>query len=389
MKLTGIALIGGTVLSVVFMSGQIWETVEKGTYHVKQAFYTGDMSVIADSGTYYQMFGKVTQYPVSDVYDFSGVKNRAEETIPVRFNDASTADISGQIKFRLSSKMESAMHLHEDFRGYTAVKQDLIRQIVADSLKASATHFKAEDVYSTRRAEFIELVNDQIKDGIYSTKVNEYIRKDAQGNEFVERRVQLILDEDGKPAISKQNALKDYSVTVVNFVIKEIDFDDKTDGLIAKRKESEQKAVVAKAAAEESKQNAITAEEKGKANVAKAKYEALVDKERKVIEAEKQTAIQVEKTKQATESAKQNEVKGRAEALKQKLLVEAGLSPLQQAEIDRDKEIGVMEKWSNRPVPKIMIINGTGGGGTSGMNPLDVLAYDKLQQMVNSPEFSK
>ncbi|HBJ84603.1 MAG TPA: hypothetical protein DDZ88_12175, partial [Verrucomicrobiales bacterium] len=249
---------------VLVLSSMLFETNDAGYVQVKQAAGSGEMSVRTTPGVYLQLFGDIHEYKISDVYDF----NAGEEQILVRFNDAATARISGQIKYRLPVKEGSILQIHEDFRSFEAVQSDLVRQVVAASLKQSATHFGAEEVYSTRRSDFIDLVNAQIKSGIYATAYTERLRKDDEGNNFIQRTVSVRLSADGKPIISEPSAFDRYDVELVQLVINDIDFDDKTDELIAKRKEAEQEQVVAKAKAERAKQDAITAQEQGKANVA-------------------------------------------------------------------------------------------------------------------------
>ena len=52
--------------------------------------------------------------------------------------------------------------LHKEFKSYHSVVNDLIRQHVASSLKQTASLMKAEETYSSRRAEFISLVEREI-----------------------------------------------------------------------------------------------------------------------------------------------------------------------------------------------------------------------------------
>jgi hypothetical protein len=73
--------------------------------------------------------------------------------------------------------------------------------------------------------------------------------------------------------------------------------------------------ITAKAQAEQAKQEAITAEEKGKADVMKAKYEKEVEKERAVVEAQKLKEVAVIAAQQAVEVAEQ----GKLEAEQRKL----------------------------------------------------------------------
>ncbi len=361
----------GLLLCVTF-SGFIFETNDSGYVQVKQAAITGSMSIHEQPGVYFQNFGSIHTYKISDVYDF----NHDEERINVRFNDAATADISGQIKYRLPLNPDKFLSIHQDFRSYAALQTDLVRQVVAASLKQSATHFGAEEVYSTRRSDFINLVNEQIKNGIYATAYHEQMKKDEDGNNFVQRLISVRKDDAGKPIISEMSTFDRYDVELIQLVINDIDFDQKTDELIAKRKEAEQEQVVAKAKAERAKQDAITAQEQGKADVAQAEAEALVIKKRAVIEAEKEKEVAEQAALKAEEEKKAIIAKGEAEARASQLKVAAGLSPKEKAEIDKETAIGIAKAMSDVKFPEMMII----GGGSNGapLNPFDAVGLESF-----------
>lgn len=310
------ALVFATLIGLALV-GQILETNSAGYVQVKQAAGSGKMSVRSEPGVYYQGFGSITTYKLSDIYDFNS------ERIGVTFGDSSTAEIGGQIKYILPSGEEQVLLINRDFRSDDNLQVQLIRQSVMSVLKQTASMFNSEDVYSTRRADFINLVNEQIKNGLYATDYSENVRKDEDGNTFLSRSVTVRRDDHGRPYISEPSAFKRYGVEVVQLVINNIEFDDATKALIAKRKEAEQERVVAKSKAERAKQDAITAEAQGKANVATAEAEALVVKKKAVIEAEKEKEVAEQQALQAVEEKKAIIARGQAEAEAARLKVQA------------------------------------------------------------------
>lgn len=366
-------LAGTTILGVVILglSSQLFETNDAGYIQVKQAAGSGNMSVRTTPGVYNQMFSDIYTYKISDVYTFGH-----EEPITVRFNDASTAGITGQIKYRLPSGETQILQLHQDFRSYEAVQTDLVRQSVAAAIRQTASMFGAEEVYSSRRADFVQLVNEQIKNGIYATSYAESLKKDDDGNRFIERTVMVRTDENGKPVVSEPSTFKRYGIELVQLIINDPDFDDKTDELIAKRKEAEQEQVVAKAKAERAKQDAITAQEQGKANVAIAEAEALVLKKKAVIEAQKEKEVAEQRALQAEEEKKAIIAKGEADARAAALKVAAGLSPLEKANIDMQTAIGVAGQLAKVQLPKLMVIGGDKNG--QALNPFDAVGLESF-----------
>lgn len=364
----GLFIVGAIFVLVSFQ--KLFENNTAGQIQVKQSAITGQLSVQSNPGIYYQGWGAITSYLISDTYDF----NAAADKINVRFNDASTADISGSIKFRIPSNEQDILKIHKDFRSYASLESTLIRQVVSSALKQSSTFFRAEDVYSTRRADFIDMVNDQIKEGIYATAYTEELKKDELDptKNVLVKKVSIRTNADGQPIINEVSGFKTYNIELVQLVINDIDFDVKTDGLIAQKKDAEQQRVVAVANAERAKQDAITAQEQGKANVAIAEASALVEAKKATVEAEKNRMVAQQQALQAIEEKKAVIARGEAEAEATKLKVDAGLSPLDRANIDRDTAIGVAEKLATIKFPNMLVIGGS-GNGSSAMNPFDAV----------------
>lgn len=366
-----VGILVGAVAALILtltLGGQILETNNEGYYQVKQAAVTGDMTVRNQAGTYGQMFSNITTYQVSDMLYFSsddadGGAN--DEAISVRFNDGGTAKVSGSLKFRLSTKETDQLTLHKEFKSYERVKHDLIRQAVTEALTKTAALMKAEESYSTRLAEFTSLVEDQIRFGIYETQSKQVVEKDADGNELVESRVEIKHDKDGKRLLYKQSPFVRYNVEIVNFLIKDFDFDEKTQAIIVAKKEAEQAKVVAKANAERAKQDAITTKEQGSARVAKAEADALVEKKTAVINAERETEVARQEKLKAKEQAEATLNTGRAEAEANRLKVSAGLTPQERAEYQMKTAIGVAEKLSQVQLPSMMVIGGDSKGGAT------------------------
>ena len=377
LTLGGFAVIA---ILVLILSSQIWESNPAGHIQVKQAATTGAMSVRTTPGMYYQGFGTITTYPMSDTYDFT------QDKITVKFNDGSTAVLGGQVQFKLPTDEESVLSFHRDFRSYEAIMA-MAKRVVSASLVQSANLFRAEDIYSMRRSEFIDLVTDQIREGIYSTDWRDEWTTDTDTKErTLIKRVEIRRDKNGQPIVNDKSQFKIYGIDLVGQVlVSNIDFDDLTDGLITKRKEAEQQQVVARANAERAKQDAITAMEEGKRDIAKAEALALVEQKKAVVDAERETKVAQQKALQAEEEKKAIIAKGEADAAATKLKVAAGLSPLEKAQFDRDTAIGVAQALAGINLPGVMVIGGDGKGGQ--INPFDAVGLESFIRM--SKNFQK
>lgn len=382
-KLIG-GLIAGIVLliAVASVSRSLFETNDAGYYQIKQAALTGELSVINTTGTYAQMFATITTYQVSDMHYFTRAENEGDQVtesdpIKIRFNDGGTAEVTGSIKFRLPANPDKQLMIHNDFKSYIRIKHDLIRQVVAEAMMQTATLMKAEESYSTRRSEFASLVEDQVEQGIFETEAREYKGKDADGNEFIEREVNIKKGSDGKPIVRKESPLKRYGIEVIQFIVKDIDFDPTIDALISKKKEAEQMKVVARANAEKAKQDAITAREQGNARIATEKANQDVEKIKEVTIAQKNFEVSQLQRKQAEQDAQATIVNGKALAEVSRLKVQAGLTPLEKATLDKETKIGVAAELAKVQFPQMMVIGGSGSNG-SAANPFDAVGLKAL-----------
>ena len=391
-KMIGIIVVIAILGAAGFtFSSYLVSTNKAGYYQIKQAAVTGTISIHDEPGMYGKFFGTITTYQISDMNYFSksdleGGSGEAADTIKVRFNDGGTADISGSIKFRLSLKEENQLLLHEDFKSYDKIQSDLIRQVITEALMQTATLMKAEESYSTRRSEFTALAEEQIRRGIFETIAEERIYTNLEGKEFIERTVKVKYDNSGIAVVRKISPFVRYNIEILQFVIKDIDFDATIDSLIAKKKEAEQQRIVAQANAEKAKQDAITAEEQGKAQIAIARAEEEVIKIKAVTQAEKEFAVSKLNRQKAEEDAIADLTKREAEAQGAALLVKAGLTPRDKAEIEKDTAIGVAAELAKIKLPEVMIF---GSGEGSPTNPFDAIGIEAFMNISEKISKSK
>lgn len=384
MKTISIIITGICGLLCVIFAGKIFETNQFGNYQIKQAAGTGTISVRNDAGLYLQMFGSIVTYPVSEDVDFEN------ENLQVRFNDGSVARVKGTVKFKLPTNPEKQKELHRDYGNYNNVERDLIIRNVGEALSNTATYMVAEDSYASGRATFSDLAMQQLKDGIFktSTKIVDVI--DTDGTKFKKKEIRIVYDEEKNPVIQKPSLLKHYGIEILQFVVNDFEYDEKINELIARKKDAEQNKVVAMANAEKAKQDAITAEEQGKARIAEARANAEVLKATEVTDAQKRAEIAEIKAEQEKEvarlqaeqakyEAEKIKAQGEAEAYAAKKKVEAGLTPLEKATIEKETKIGIAEALSRVKFPNSMVIGGGSNGGS--VNPFDAVGLQSLYEL--------
>lgn len=380
------AIVIGFVVAVVLIFGlpQIFETNTDGYYQVKQAAYSGEMTVRNTPGTYLQLGGNITTYPISDTYTFASKKTSDEEQvsdpISVSFNGGGRASVNGTVKFRLSLNEKDQRLVQQDFRSFQGV-ESFVRQTMQEALNKTAATMKAEESYSSKLAEFTQLAEEQLVSGVYETRSKQVTTKDADNNEIIDTIVEIKRDEKANPVIAKTSPLLRYNIEIISFTIKSFDYDKKTQEIIAKKQEAEQAKVVARANAERAKQDAITAFETGKADVAKAEAEALVAKKTAVIEAQKEKEVAEQLKFKAKEEAEALLVNQRAQAESNRLKVAAGLTPQEKAEYEMKTRIGVAAELAKTKFPENMIISGGGNGGSHSSSPFEAIGMNSLYDL--------
>lgn len=387
-----IGMILGLVLTLVFGAtavGNLVETNDAGTYQIKQSIQ-GELSVITIPGPYFQGWGKITTYGASEMFELSK-EDESEKPIPVRFADGGTALVSGSVQFLLPSDNESLLRIHKRFQNSASLRTRVLKQAFVEAVQQTASLMKADESYSTRRSEFAALVEEQVKRGIFETLSVEAKEADVDGNQFNDVNIVIKTNDKGVRLISKISPLIQYRIEVGQITIKDFDYDDTIDALIQKKKEAEQQKVVARANAERSKQDKISAEQKALADVAIAKGAEEVEKIKEVTRAEKEKAVAIlsatkdfETAKLARQTAEQDAlsatVKGKADAEINRLKVSAGLTPQEQAEYRMKTADVVSKNLSSINLPKMMIF---GGGANSPTDPFQAVGLKSFMEISN------
>jgi hypothetical protein len=378
----GVVAIG--ILLLIFGS-RLFVTNDQGYYQVKQAFITGKMSVRMTPGTYGQNFGNITTYKANATVGFGSQEGDISanlDSIPVVFNEGSYAKIAGLIRVQLPNTEDELKKLLLEFAGgYDHFIEAGIVPIVENAVKLGANLRSAQDAYTTL-ALFQQSVQDQLENGVYVTHSARKEILNATGDKEVRQVTVISLDADSIP-LRQPNRLQELGCRITSCVIDVPGFDQTVNDMIAKRKDEAMKTELAKQAALRAQQDAITAEEQGKADVAKAKYV----KEVELIEATTKAREKFEVAEFAAKEAEQEKIKKIlvAEGIKQELLLADGLSARDKYQIDADvkRDIGVAEHMSKWVGPQIVMAGGEGkSGGGSGVE--NALMIKMMSEMVKS-----
>ena len=263
---------------------------------------------------------------------------------------------------------------------------DLVSQTVTKVIYASGPLMSAFESYAEKKNDLIEYITDQLNNGVYKTavKVEETVDP-VTGEKKTVKLATLIPDENapGGYKRSERSPFAYYGITIGSdqggqVSISKIDYSDKVKQQIAQQQEANMLIQTSKAKSAAAQQEAVRAEQEGKASAAKAKWEQEKIKAVEVTKAEQEYEVARLAALKAKEEAKRIEAEGEAKAAANRALVSAGLTPLERATIEKETKIGVAEALSKTKWPTVVM---SGGNGQN--NAMDVIALKQMTDLVD------
>lgn len=384
-RIRPVTLIFVVIVVLAFsLSGRIFETVEKGTYQVKQAAITGTMTAKMTPGLWFQNFGDITRWPKAETFYFTADSREGEsfdQSIEVRFNDGSLCHISGTMRIILPTGEVPAVALTTkyNYNNYQELEHKLVLPVVRNALRLTANLMSARESYSEQRTDFIFWAWDQIQNGLYETAEETRKVLDPVSGEEVTKTFKIIkLGEDGRP-IHQLNPLEGTDIKLANFEIKQFVYADKVRDQIAAQQEALMAVATARAQAQQAEQEALTVEAKGKAKVMHAKYEEEETKVRAVVQAQQQLEV-ARLERAAAEEQKQREILlGQGEAERKRLVLAAdGALAQKLASLERINQYWA-HAYSQRQVPAMVM----GGGSDTDRQSSD---FSQMMQLLVASE---
>lgn len=378
------ALVVVFAIFCVVSLGKIGEDVKNETIVVNQYPFTGNMEYWTSPGFHWQWWGKTTTYYKIQQLWFGSDSEAGDQQgkpIPVIFNDASDGMIYGSLRVKLPTDPKYLARIQTDYNGMDRLMNDLVRPTVTKVIYASGPLMSAFESYAEKKNDLIEYITDQLNNGVYKTAIKRSEVLDAiTGEKKVINVATLIPDSlaAGGYKRSESSPFAYYGLEIGQVAVSKIAYSDKVNRQIAQQQEANMLIQTSRAKSAAAAQEAIRAEEEGKALAMKAKWEQEKIKAVEVTKAEQEYEVARLSALKAKEDAKRIEAQGMAEAAAARAKVLAGLDPLQRATIDKETTIGVAQALANsnvRWVPEVMIIGGKEGASA---NPMDAVGLNML-----------
>lgn len=360
-------------------------TVNDQGYRTVVQGITGTESVHFQTGMFWAgFFSKTTEYAdVVTVQVERAEKRKSDisyfsEPIRCQFADGTYANQVGySVKWKLPNNEERMLAIHKDYRNQSRLAASL-----ADYSKECANYsfqlMDSERHYSGGKSELAEAFKFQLRSGQYIIDQHEQIRMDSASGEKIRSYENTPrTNEDGDFILAKSD-VQQYDIEPNFVAITLVEYESVVNEKLKAKVEQSTREAIAKQELVTAQQEALTAEMRGRQKIAEVRAKELADKIEAEIRAQAQTAVSKEQALQAKFQADKALAEGRASAEVARLKVQAGLSPLEQAQIEKETRIGVAAELAKVRVPQIVI----GGQGGNSANPMDAIGVNMLLEVM-------
>lgn len=382
-------ILGALVIVVLCCIGRIAEDVKNEQIVVNQYPFSGKMEYWTTPGMRGQWFGKTTYYYKTKQLWFGSSDDDGQQLgspIPVIFNDASDGLVYGSLRVKLPTDVEHLQKIQTDYNGMDRLMEDLVKQTVTKVIYASGPLMSAFESYAEKKNDLIEYITDQLNNGVYKTTVKTVEVVDPITGESKTSKIAALVPDENAPGgykRSESSPFKYYGIEIGQVSVSKIDYSDKVKQQIAQQQEANMLIQTSKAKAAAAVQEAVRAEEEGKAEAAKAKWAQEQIKATAVTKAEQEREVaRLEAEKANFEKAKII-AEGQAEAEANRLKVAAGLTPQERAEWEYKTKVGVAEAFAKVNLPKIVSTGGSGSGGNQAMDAMGLKMLLDLSDQIS------
>ena len=322
----------------------------------------GSVSIVDTSGYYPKWFATVWTIPRSLQCYYSASHKEggpSDDSIRVTFNDGGTAQISSFVKIQLPTDAEHRMLLHQDFASNQASISDAVRSHLTNCVKSTGPMMSASENQASRKAEFNQVVEEQLAKGLFEMRRTEVELNDmgqleaagvgSDGKPIMREKkakvaaTEIVRDGKGQPVIVQESPLNRYGIKIIQFSVTETEYDQQTLQQFAAKKQSYLAAEQAKAQRQEEQQQRLMIIEKGLRQVAETEAAANLEKKKATVAAQQEQEVAVIRKQQAVTQAQQKvevalQDKQEAETLKAIAQIKA-----ERAELDKKAVISAAE----------------------------------------------
>lgn len=400
LKLLGV-IVGIFAVVLIACFSMIAEDMDKSKIGINQIPITGTYEYWTDGGFQWQKFGNVSIYDKTSQIWFNEIKKDSDgnpyidnslenPAMTITYNDKGKGFVMGSVRVEMPLETKYLERIQTHYGNQEKLIRDLVKPTLSKVVMSCGPLMSSLESVSEKRTDLIALITDQLNHGVYKTKVTTVKSiNPLTGEEQLTKIAEAIPDSLAPNGIKRQeeSPFAFYGLKVSQLAISDTDYENATKAQISKQREADMSIVTAKAKALEAVQRTIQIEEEGKASAAQAKWEQEKIKAVEVTKAQQAFEVAELQAKEANEKAKKIIAEGKAEAEANRLKVQAGLTPQEQAEWNYKTTVGVAEALSKSEVkwvPDVML-SGNGGGN----NAMDAVGLRMVMDIADKLNNSK
>jgi len=358
---------------------------------------SGEQKVQFAPGVFYAgFFAKEDSWPNqisvlynADVSDYEMRDNGIEiGKIDIRFNDATTAKVSGIVQYILPSDEKEMILLHNTHRTPQSLVSKRLAPYTKECLQSSSQLMSSEKHYGGGRAQMSQDFLNQLREGVYLLNTTEKVTFDTLAQEK-KRIYQTTIQLDNGLPKRKVSSLKEYGITVADGGITDVDYEQQVDAKLAKIIDAATKSAISKQELMTAQQQSLTAEAEGKKKLVEIEYQQKQEQTKQVVAAQTRVSVAEQAKLEAKIQAEAAEINARqiktmadAEAYaKQKAI---------QADGALDKKLATYEKtqmywaeafgkYQGNIVPQFS--TGTGLQGNGAVNFMEIMSMKATRDL--------
>lgn len=369
-KLLSVVLCVAFVVLLVF-SGKLFEDVAADEIVINQVPITGKLEYWTNPGLKFQMFGDIQTFDKSFQVWFSNKEDQGDskdESIPVMFNDAGEARLSGSIRLLMPVNSEKLEKIKMDFSNFDNLVHELVKPTLSKVVFSTGPLLSSYEAYAVKKNDLIRFIEDQLKFGIYKTVTKEVKKIDELSGKEKTISIAILIADKTAPGGFERQEIAPFSKYGLNsdvtVSVEDINFEKKIKNQIAQQQQALMDVQTAIAEAKKAKQDAIKAEEQGKAEYAKAKWEQEKINAKEIAEAEKAKQVAKLDMEKAKFQKEADILAGQGIATKKKLIMQAdgALDKKLQAQIEIQKIWAeAFKEFKGELVPSVVMGSGDSG----------------------------
>jgi len=396
-KTLALVVAGIMLLAVLVLGGKVVESVDANEIVVIQDPIDGELHWYTQQGLKWQGFGSVTAYPKRAVYDFNCEKYKegtsesqcadgtVDRRISIRFNDGGHGWVDGSIQYEMPLNDANLTQLHVRFGSRESIQKQLVETVVNKSVYMTGPLMSSRESFADKRNDLLRYVEDQVEGGVYQTTARDVrVKDELSGADKTVKLVEIVNGTNGQPRRQEEAQLTKFGLKPFNFSIKRLPYDAEVEGQIKQQQQITMQVQTAIAESRQAEQRAITVEQQGKADAAKAKWDQEVVKAKFVTEAQQRLEIAELDRKAAVETKAKDILLGEGEARRRELVMSAdgALDKKLQTYLEAQKVWAEAVKgYQGNWVPGVVMGGGQNGAASGAQDLVNLLTAKTAREL--------